>query len=64
MILKLDTCPCCGGDARLHHYTGDVGFIKCESCGLQTAYLKIDEAARRWNKRKENDNENDRKRRA
>lgn len=57
MILNLDTCPCCGGDAQLHHYTGDVGFIKCESCGLQTAYLKIDEAARRWNKRKENDND-------
>lgn len=51
MIPKLDTCPCCGGDARLHHYTGDVGFIKCESCGLQTAYLKIDEAAIRWNRR-------------
>jgi len=57
MILNLDTCPCCGGAARLHHYTGDVGFIKCESCGLQTAYLKIDEAARRWNKRKEINND-------
>lgn len=51
MILKLDTCPCCGGAAQINRYTGDVGYIRCLKCGLQTPYLKIDVAAIRWNRR-------------
>lgn len=51
MVLKLDTCPCCGGDAQINRYTGDVGYIRCLKCGLQTPYLKIDVAAIRWNRR-------------
>jgi len=51
MIPKLDTCPCCGGAAQINRYTGDVGYIRCLKCGLQTPYLKIDVAAIRWNRR-------------
>lgn len=49
--MRLDKCKHCGSEPEMRSFTGGVGYVRCPVCGIQTAYLKIDEAVRRWNLR-------------
>lgn len=49
MIVPLTPCKHCGGEAEAHKYTGDICYVQCTVCGIQTPFLPVDEAIRRWN---------------
>ena len=49
VIVPLTPCKHCGGEAEAQKYTGEIGFVRCTVCGIQTPFLQIDEAIRRWN---------------
>ena len=55
--MRLDKCKHCGSEPELVSFpnpfdkTQRVGYVRCPVCGIQTAYLKVDEAVRRWNLR-------------
>ena len=51
MAEALLACPCCHGEAKAQMFTGGATYIICTECGLQTPFLKPDEAIRRWNAR-------------
>lgn len=51
MDAHLFPCLHCGGKADIHKYTGEVAYVRCTVCGMQTPFLKADEAIKRWNAR-------------
>lgn len=55
--MKLKSCPCCGGRAKL---LGQRTFyVECQKCFLATdRYARPQFAAEAWNRRKEGENEN------
>jgi len=59
--VNLETCPCCGGEARVQFEVyGTWVRVYCVECGLTTmsapcAYYDPTPAAELWNSRVEND---------
>lgn len=51
MAEALFACPHCAGRAEARRFTGGAAYVICTECGIQTPYLKPDEAVRRWNMR-------------
>ena len=50
MLIKLKSCPFCGGDAEMMGIT--FVYVKCLKCGVETmGYREEDEAAGEWNRR-------------
>lgn len=46
MNIELKTCPCCGGEATLWKRGtkyGNICYVKCETCGLQTRAVSCKE---------------------
>lgn len=54
-MVKLEPCPCCGGEGRLKDVLGRKirqGWVGCPACGLYIGWkISPDGAVRKWNKR-------------
>lgn len=62
MATKLESCPCCGGKAKVKAYDPYDGYqgdntkfqVVCEECGVNTgAKSTVEEALETWNRRNE-----------
>lgn len=57
--IELKTCPFCGGEARMEHFSeyDDEGYaVRCSECGIESPNCCSNEheAAQWWNRRAEN----------
>lgn len=60
LLVPLAPCKHCDGEAEAQKFTGDIGYVRCTVCGIQTPYLQIDEAIRRWNASPRRDSDEER----
>jgi len=58
--LFIEQCPCCSGDTETgKNWSCGMPYVRCVSCGLLMEAATLEEAIKRWNRRPEDEEENE-----